>query len=390
MSAPERFDDADLAMYAMGVLEQPEAEEIAHAASADVLTRARLGAVQARLAAFAETTVVLDEAPAGSLDRLMGRIAQERRVVPIRSRADVPVVASAAESDVTPNRHSMGRLLPWVGWAVAAAMTVTAGGLYWRQAGLASRLNAETGQVAQSSSETAEAARQRDTLAASAVEASRRATALATEKAEAEHSTELARSDAAKQGAERQQETARASEEHARLSEQTASLEALHAQLADATRQRLALGAAMSAETAKLEAETEQADRLRTEAARAREVLDALTDRTALRVTLTAPKSKPEPTGRATYVASRGTLVFQGNSLAAPGPNKVYELWILPADGSAPVAAGTFSPDARGNAALVLPRLAGAVEAKAFAITIEDNGGATTPTMPILLMGAAG
>ena len=106
-------------------------------------------------------------------------------------------------------------------------------------------------------------------------------------------------------------------------------------------------------------------------------------------MTLTQPKGKPEPTGRATYVASRGTLVFQGNNLAPLAANKVYELWLLPADGGAPIAAGTFSPDSRGNANLVTPKLAGAVAAKAFAITVENEGGATTPTLPILLLGAA-
>ena len=29
--------------------------------------------------------------------------------------------------------------------------------------------------------------------------------------------------------------------------------------------------------------------------------------------------------------------------------NKIYELWLLPADGSAPMAAGWFKPDGKGN-----------------------------------------
>ena len=390
MSAYRQFDDDDLAMYAMGVLDGPEAVDVARAASEDAATRARLAAVQAHLATYAETAVTLEEVPVGSLDRLLGRIAQERRVLPIGPRAEAPAAATFLASDTTPTPSRTGWLLPWIGWAVAAAMTVAAGGLYWRQAGLTSQLRAEAGHAAQSSSEAQETARQRDTLAANAAAASQRATALDAEKAEADKAAELARTDATREGAAREQEAARASEQGARLNEQTARLNELNAQLADATRQRSALDAAMAAETARLAEETSQVDRLRTEVARAREVQDALTDRTALRVTLTAPKSKPEPTGRATYVASRGTLVFQGSSLAAPGPNKVHELWILPADGSAPLPARTFSPDARGNATLVSPRLAGAVEAKAFAITIENEGGATTPTMPILLVGAAG
>ena len=67
---------------------------------------------------------------------------------------------------------------------------------------------------------------------------------------------------------------------------------------------------------------------------------------------------------------------------------KVYELWIIPADGTAPVPAGTFRPDARGYASVVMPQIPKGVAAKAFGVTMEAEGGATTPTMPILLVGA--
>jgi anti-sigma-K factor RskA len=39
---------------------------------------------------------------------------------------------------------------------------------------------------------------------------------------------------------------------------------------------------------------------------------------------------------------------------------------------------------------VVLPPLPKGVEAKAFGVTVEDEGGATTPTLPIILVGAAG
>ena len=71
-------------------------------------------------------------------------------------------------------------------------------------------------------------------------------------------------------------------------------------------------------------------------------------------------------------------------------PAKVYELWIIPAGGSAPIAAGTFHPDAGGNASILMPKLPQGVTAKAFGITVENEGGATTPTMPIIMAGAAG
>jgi anti-sigma-K factor RskA len=39
---------------------------------------------------------------------------------------------------------------------------------------------------------------------------------------------------------------------------------------------------------------------------------------------------------------------------------------------------------------MINPPIPAGVEAKAFAITIEPEGGSTTPTMPIVLMGAGG
>jgi len=57
--------------------------------------------------------------------------------------------------------------------------------------------------------------------------------------------------------------------------------------------------------------------------------------------------------------------------------------------GQSPIPAGTFRPDARGNASVIMPTLPKGVEAKAFGVTVEDEGGASTPTLPIILVGAA-
>jgi len=62
-------------------------------------------------------------------------------------------------------------------------------------------------------------------------------------------------------------------------------------------------------------------------------------------------------------------------------------LWLIPVSG-APIPAGMFKPDAHGSASVVNPVLPAAMEAKAFAITMEDETGATAPTLPILMMGA--
>ncbi|MGA7857108.1 MAG: anti-sigma factor, partial [Terracidiphilus sp.] len=65
-------------------------------------------------------------------------------------------------------------------------------------------------------------------------------------------------------------------------------------------------------------------------------------------------------------------------------------LWVIPANGNAPIPAGLFRPDAAGNASVVLPPLPKGVPAKAFGVTVEKAEGSATPTAPIILAGAAG
>ncbi len=106
----------------------------------------------------------------------------------------------------------------------------------------------------------------------------------------------------------------------------------------------------------------------------------------AQRITLVAVKTPPQPQGKAFYLRNRGSLVFMANNLAPLPPQKTYELWLIPAQG-APIPAGVFKPDAHGSATVVNPPLHAGTEAKAFAITIENEAGATSPTMPIVMMG---
>jgi Anti-sigma-K factor rskA, C-terminal/Putative zinc-finger len=120
---------------------------------------------------------------------------------------------------------------------------------------------------------------------------------------------------------------------------------------------------------------------------RAERVLDALTSRSAQRVLLTAANTKPAPSARAVYVASSGSLILQASHLDPLPAGKTYELWVIPADGKAPIPAGLFQPDAEGSASVILPALPSGVPAKAFGVTVERAEGATTPTAPIVLSG---
>jgi anti-sigma-K factor RskA len=106
----------------------------------------------------------------------------------------------------------------------------------------------------------------------------------------------------------------------------------------------------------------------------------------AQRVTLVSVKTPPQPQGKAFYLQNRGNLLFVASNLLPLPPQKAYELWLIPAQG-APIPAGVFKPDAHGSATVVNPPLPAGAEAKAFAITVENEAGATSPTMPIVMMG---
>jgi Anti-sigma-K factor rskA len=314
MSTPRDIGPEDLALYAMQLLSKEETAEVAAFLTQSSEARRELAQIQGDLAIYAHT-VDLHSPPAQARERLVKQIAREKQVVPIDRPAVVEepvnrvsaVHAVASDTDDDDNFSILGsrgtgssssyldeddmpkpsaaaRVLPWVGWAVAAGLAVAAGDLYY----------------------------QRDNLF------------------------------------------------HER--------DALHATVTD---------------------QAAQLDRLTTDAATAREVVDALTDTTAMRVTLSKGKEAPAPQGRATYVASKGTLIFLASNLQPLPPLKSYELWLIPAAaGGAPIPAGTFRPDDRGNASVILPPLPKGVDAKAFGVTIEDKDGAATPTLPIILVGA--
>jgi anti-sigma-K factor RskA len=106
----------------------------------------------------------------------------------------------------------------------------------------------------------------------------------------------------------------------------------------------------------------------------------------AQRITLVSVKTPVQPQGKAFYLRDRSSLVFVASNLPALPPQKAYELWLIPAQG-APIPAGVFKPDAHGSATVVNPPLPAGAVAKAFAITVENEGGASAPTMPIVMMG---
>lgn len=134
----------------------------------------------------------------------------------------------------------------------------------------------------------------------------------------------------------------------------------------------------------------EAAARAAATSARAQTVLETLRSGSSQRFVLTRAASAPIPSARVTYLASNGSLVFEGSNMDAPPPDKTYELWLIPkGEGAKPIPAGTFKPDARGFASVILPELPKGMVAGAFGITMEEAGGSKVPTLPILMAGTA-
>jgi hypothetical protein len=107
----------------------------------------------------------------------------------------------------------------------------------------------------------------------------------------------------------------------------------------------------------------------------ANQTLATLLDPEATKIELVAVGSKPQPRGKAIYQRRNRNLIFFASNLPTLPADKIYELWLFPANGGAPIAAGLFKPDARGSATVVNPPLPEGVAAKNFAVTLEPASG---------------
>jgi anti-sigma-K factor RskA len=325
MSTPRNVTSEDLALFAMQLLSREEAAEVTAYLEQSAEARRELAQIQGDLAIYAHT-VDLHSPPAQVRERLMRQVAKEKRTAPIERVAPVE----------TPSRVE----------------TIHGGASGARSSG--ARKN-----VAPASAAANEEPELRNTRS----------------------SSRLLEDDVPKRSA--------GGKVFSWLGWAVAAGMAVAA--GNLYRQRDSLYQERDTLHATVVEQATKLDNLGADTATARQVLDALTDTTAKRVTLTKTKGAPPPLpqGRATYVADKGTLVFLANNLDPLPPLKTYELWLIPAAaGSSPIPAGTFRPDERGNASVILPTLPKGVEAKAFGVTVEDKDGATTPTLPIILVGA--
>ncbi len=123
----------------------------------------------------------------------------------------------------------------------------------------------------------------------------------------------------------------------------------------------------------------------------ANEILTTLIDPEAKKFELVSAGSKPLPRGKAIYRSRDRGLIFLASNLPPLPRERIYELWLFPANGGAPIAAGLFKPDAHGSATVVNPPLPEGVEAKNFAVTLEpESGSHEAPRGTPVIMGAGG
>lgn len=104
-------------------------------------------------------------------------------------------------------------------------------------------------------------------------------------------------------------------------------------------------------------------------------VVATLMDPDAVKIELVAAGNKPQPRGKAIYQRRNRSLIFLASDLPPLPAEKIYELWLFPANGGAPIPAGLFQPDAHGSATVVNPPLPEGIAAKNFAVTLEPQSG---------------
>jgi anti-sigma-K factor RskA len=75
---------------------------------------------------------------------------------------------------------------------------------------------------------------------------------------------------------------------------------------------------------------------------------------------------------------SKNAMVVRMNGVPAPPAGRVYQMWLIPKDGSDPVSPGLMDAQALSHPAVV----SGISGAASIGITVEPVGGSKKPTLP--------
>ena len=153
----------------------------------------------------------------------------------------------------------------------------------------------------------------------------------------------------------------------------------------------LAVAAGLAHKVATVRAELNNAQggaaQARVQLDHANQIVAVLSSPESAHVVLTETRQATHPVGQVSWLQSKGALVFVAGGLRPLPADKAYELWLIPAQGKAPIPAGLFRPDASHGATVVLPPLPAETQAKSFEVTVEPGHGSETPSLPIVMQG---
>ncbi len=102
-------------------------------------------------------------------------------------------------------------------------------------------------------------------------------------------------------------------------------------------------------------------------------------------VRLNATPAMPKAWGYVKFNPRMGMMCYSAD-LPEPPPDKVYQMWAVPATGD-PVSAGVFMPAAAHNGQMPVAKVPTGMDCKWFCVTVEPKGGKPTPTGPKVLVG---
>ena len=114
------------------------------------------------------------------------------------------------------------------------------------------------------------------------------------------------------------------------------------------------------------------------------------TDSNAMLVTLASPNGEhPDAKVTVAWQPDSQTGLITIAKMPPPGPGRDYQLWAIDANHKDPISAGIIHVDSNGVARIRFKPDQAVAQIKAFAISIEREGGATKPEGPIVMIGNA-
>lgn len=120
---------------------------------------------------------------------------------------------------------------------------------------------------------------------------------------------------------------------------------------------------------------------------RAEEVARTLALPDTVTVKLAGTPQAPQAAGVVNFNQRFGVMLYVAQQLPALPAGKTYQMWLVPATG-APISAGVFKPEETATG-LLTAQVPPNTAPKAFAVTIEPDGGVPQPTGPQVLLGAS-